>query len=190
MFSLRPKSADDCDKFLKRAVTNTQELLEPGTAHTTIWKAIALLNDYGWADDFIRPMYEKNMVVQIGFNTLIPKFINMLTEKKNTDTIWNSLSENEFRKLEKEYAKNMKELREAVRVNEERAKKEKMEESFVKMRQVCRLLCEDPTVVDGLRVVFFIDSISRTVFNVLMPRLTNGLRSDCRIEPSTDVVFF
>ncbi len=190
MFTIRPKNAEECDVFLKRAVTNVQPHLEPDTPHYSVWKSIAALNDFDWGSKLIRPMYEKNMIVQMGFNTLTPVFIGMLTDKKKTDNTMNNLSESKRATLEKEYRDVMDKMKEAVDINKTRAKTEDMDEEFVKMRDVCSLLCEDPTVVEGLRVVFYIDGISRTVFNVMLPRLTEGLKNDNKIEPSSDIASF
>ena len=190
MLTIRPRNAEECEKILKKSVEATEKLVVAGTPHASIYEGLKHLNLIGWGKDFIKPMYEKNMVVQMGFNTLTPILTKMLLDKSRVDEDWRSLSESTITKFDKQYDANLAKLKQAIRINTERAETEQLDEAFIKMRNVCREICETDVVVDGLRVVYHTSGLARTVFNIMIPRLTTGLEKDSRIEASTDMPFF
>lgn len=162
-------------------------MLEPNTSHACIWTACAIVQDAGWFELLVRPLYTRNLVCQVGFNTIIPIFTQILLDPTKVNTNVSELPSKTNAKLTSEYDAMMAELQAACEKHEARAAVETITEEMIKMREVLRLFSDNAQVREGLRLLFVTDRLTRTIFGVILPRMTRSLYEDNEITSSNDL---
>lgn len=183
---IRPKNCDDCISTIEKSLDFSRMQLEPNTAHFKVWSGLAVLHDSNWGELLIRPLYDANMIVQIGFNTLVPVFSDLLLTPRKVNE---HFTDSEKNKHVPEFETLLSSLQSSCDVHKRRCEDEKISETMVNMRTILDMFHEHPAVREALSIVYTIHVPARIVFKIMMERLSESLEKDTKIKKSSDIPF-
>lgn len=186
MLQLRPHSFESSVEMLRRGLSNAMTLLEPDTAHYTLWKAYAALTDSGWIDDVLSPLYSKNVLVQICTHALVPKVCDWLSNPAEFQRMVTA-AEDTRAEYERKYAKLYEKLGEACLLHETRCAKEPIAQPMIRMRKALQSMRESKDVQSGCRLLYSSSQLFRVAFKLQNERMIESLKTDLDIESSSDV---
>ena len=186
MLQLRPNSFESSMDMLRRGLANAMTLLEPDTAHYTLWKAYAALMDSGWIDDVLRPLYSKNVLVQICTHAIVPKVCQWLSDPAEFQQMVTGAEETRV-EYERKYAKLDEKLGEACLVHETRCASEPISKPMIRMREALQSMRESKDVQSGCRLLYTSSQLFRLAFKMQNERMIESLKTDLDIESSSDV---
>ena len=184
---LRPRNCQQCEDFLKIAIQQTMQLLEPNTAHAALWKGTDTLLNNNFFDLVVKPLYGKNMVVQIAFHTLIPVFEKFLRDPANFNKSIDKINEKDMEKRKKKYASLSDNLVKACEIHEKRCKNEKIAPDMIDMRKTLELFTKINDIYIAFELLYVSSHAARIVWSIMLPRLVVSLKQDNAIEESKDI---
>ena len=186
MLQLRPHSFESSVDMLNRGLANAMAVLEPDTHHYTLWKSYAALMDSRWIDDVLKPLYSKNVLVQVCTHALVPKVCEWLSNPAKFGDMVNA-AESTRLEHERKYARLDEKLGEACRVHEKRCENEPIGEPMIRMRRAVQSMRDIKEVQSGCRLLYSSSHLFRLAFKLQNERMVESLGKDLDIESSSDV---
>ena len=182
---LRPGNAEECCKQLEAAVVAGKSVeSEQCRQHALLCEGMSLLMETSWLEDFVKPLYNKNLMVRLGFNSLTPAFRSVLVDPPalERDAAAGGKDVRRLLAIDESFC----DLRESCELHRERSATETLSDDFIRLRLICEKLC-DGKIKDALCVLLRSNATALKIWkDVMVPRIAKSFRTDNKIEASDD----
>lgn len=182
----RPATLDEGVSQLLSAIRDTtpKEDTSPALPRYLLWRACDRLFCENFVQNGMRPLYEKNKIVSLLFNIIVPH----LEERLRYATL-----QEEFDKAQnkpqnvQQNTERLNAILEEVRLADAFSKSRKVDESFAAMRDAMEPLIRGQEVLEGLKVLYISSKTARTALDLILQRLISAFRNDVSIKETYDI---
>jgi hypothetical protein len=181
MIYRRPTNFDQCMEYMN-ALKSFDVCSEE---RRTLQRCACSLVDDGWFLDGMKPLYEKNAVVQLIMHSIVPLFQHLVLEEGVWERKLAETSSQTFKKYEVEYELLRQKMIEACKANLER----NVSDTFAKMRASMLRYNENEIVQQALRQLFCCMKPARISLRLVNSRLVHSLANDTDVVESDDIPF-
>ncbi len=179
----RPSTYDEGVAQLRAAVRDT-EPTDKTTPRGVLWDACnTLVNDKGFINDGMCPLYAANQLVSFLFHTIVPH----MEERLRCNTLRDEY-ETAMRRPEnvRQNGERFDAIIVAVVTADKASCARQVDVDYARMRKGLRPISHDPCVVAGLRLLYVTSKLGRKCIDLIMNRLIETFGNDtCIMKTST-----